>query len=313
MATRSNGGVTPTLDPRRGGQPAEEHFLKSVGDRVRRTRAGRGMTRRILAQASGVSERYLAELERGSGNASLLVLKQIADAMGTDVPSLVAQDDPATDETALLVQRLRRLSANELATARDLLNRHFSPKSPARGNRIALVGLRGAGKSTVGALLAERLQVPFVELDREIERAAAMETADILAVHGQAHFRKLERSALEAVLQAHPRVVIATGGGLVTETATYELLLAECFVLWLRASPTQHMSRVVAQGDLRPMADNPQAMEDLRAILESRAALHARADAELDTSSLTPQTAADAVLRMVGRRETQELNATMFW
>jgi XRE family aerobic/anaerobic benzoate catabolism transcriptional regulator len=271
------------------------------------------MTRRILAQASGVSERYLAELERGSGNASLLVLKQIADALGTAVQSLVAQDDPAADETALIVQRLRRLSANELATARDLLNRHFSPKSPARGNRIALVGLRGAGKSTVGALLAERLQVPFVELDREIERAAAMETADILAVHGQAHFRKLERSALEAVLQAHPRVVIATGGGLVTETATYELLLAECFVLWLRASPTQHMSRVVAQGDLRPMADNPQAMEDLRAILESRAALYARADAELDTSSLTPQTAADAVLRMVGRRETQELNATMFW
>jgi len=261
----------PSAETRRGEGPAA--YLRRVGERVRLGRARRGMSRKVLSQASGVSERYLAELERGAGNASLLVLRQVADALGLEVAQLVGDAPERPIDLALAVHQLERLSPADLLEARRMLADRFG-SARASHHRIALVGLRGAGKTTLGQRAAEALGVPFVELDREVERASGMELSEIFATHGQAMYRRLERQCLETVIQRFDRVVIATGGSLVTEPATYDLLLSSCFVVWLSARPEEHMGRVLAQGDLRPMAEGPQAMDDLKAILESRAALY---------------------------------------
>jgi XRE family aerobic/anaerobic benzoate catabolism transcriptional regulator len=271
----------PASETRRGEAPTA--YLKRVGERVRLGRARRGMSRKVLSQASGVSERYLAELERGAGNASLLVLRQVADALGLGVAQLVGDEPDRPIDLTLALHQLERLSPSDLAEARRLLAERFGSTKASRG-RIALVGLRGAGKTTLGQRAAEALGVPFVELDREVERASGMELSEIFASHGQGVYRRLERQCLEAVIQRFDRVVIATGGSLVTEPGTYDLLLSSCFVVWLSATPEEHMSRVLAQGDLRPMAEGPQAMDDLKAILESRTALYAKADAVVATS-----------------------------
>lgn len=290
-AATSSSTARPAPESRRGQQPDAEAYLARVGDRVRMQRARRGMSRRVLAEASGVSERYLAELERGAGNASLLVLRQIAVALGIRITDLVSDlPDPPID-LALAVHQLEGLDAGELQEARTWLTHRFGRAfEPER--RIALIGLRGAGKTTLGRRLAEGLGIPFIELDREIERASGADLAEIFATQGQAGYRRLEHDALEAVVKAHDRAVIATGGSLVTEPATLELLLSTCHVIWLKARPDEHMGRVAAQGDLRPMAQSRQAMDDLKAILESREPLYAKAHATLDTSGLPPDTAA---------------------
>jgi XRE family transcriptional regulator, aerobic/anaerobic benzoate catabolism transcriptional regulator len=288
--------ATSAPEPRRGDVPTA--YLKRVGERVRLRRAGRGMSRKALSRASGVSERYLADLERGVGNPSLLVLLQIADALGSQVAQLVSdQSDPPLD-LALTIHQLERLSPPELAEARRLLGERFGNARAVHG-RIALVGLRGAGKTTLGQRAAETLGVPFVELDREVERASGMELSEIFATHGQAMYRRLERQCLETVIGRFDRVVIATGGSLVTEPATYDLLLSSCFVVWLSARPHEHMGRVLAQGDLRPMSEGPQAMDDLKAILESRASLYAKADATVDTSGTSETDALAGLLAAV--------------
>src|SRR5215510_1080089 len=273
----------PEIGPeaRRGTAPAEEAYLRHVGERVRIGRARRGMSRKSLSQASGVSERYLAELERGAGNASLLVLRQIAEALGLEMAALVSERPELPLELRLAMHQLERLSPNELAQARHLIHERFEAHGRASDGRIALVGLRGAGKTTLGRSAAEKLNMPFVELDREVERASGMELSEIFSVHGQGMFRRLERQCLETIVARFERAMIATGGSLVTEPATYDLLLSTCFVVWLSATPDEHMSRVLAQGDLRPMADGPQAMDDLKAILESRTPLYAKANAEV--------------------------------
>jgi len=276
--------ATSAPEPRRGDAPTA--YLKRVGERVRLRRAGRGMSRKALSQASGVSERYLADLERGVGNPSLLVLLQIAEALGSEVAQLVSDRPDRPIDLALTIHQLERLSQPELGEARRLLTQRFGNAGTAHG-RIALVGLRGAGKTTLGQHAAAALGVPFVELDREVERASGMELSEIFATHGQAMYRRLERQCLETVIGRFDRVVIATGGSLVTEPATYDLLLSSCFVVWLSAKPHEHMGRVMAQGDLRPMSEGPQAMDDLKAILESRTALYAKADATVDTSGKT--------------------------
>ena len=269
---------------RRGEAPAHEAYLRRVGERVRLGRARRGMSRKVLSAASGVSERYLADLERGAGNASLLVLRQIADALGLEAAELVSdRPEPPLDLT-LALHQLERLSPPELAEARRLLAQRFGKADASGKGRVALVGLRGAGKTALGQGVAQALSVPFVELDREVERASGMELSEIFATHGQAMYRRLERQCLEAVIQRFDRAVIATGGSLVTEPATYDLLLSSCLVVWLSAKPDEHMSRVLAQGDHRPMAEGPQAMDDLKAILDSRTALYAKADVEVSTS-----------------------------
>jgi XRE family transcriptional regulator, aerobic/anaerobic benzoate catabolism transcriptional regulator len=285
-------------DARRGDAPTA--YLKRVGERVRLGRARRGMSRRVLSQASGVSERYLADLERGVGNPSLLVLRQIADALGLEVAQLVSDQPERPIDLALTIHQLERLTAPELAEARRLLGQRFGSARAAHG-RIALVGLRGAGKTTLGQRAAAALGVPFIELDREVEGASGMELSEIFATHGQATYRRLERQCLETTIQRFDRVVIATGGSLVTEPATYDLLLSSCFVVWLSAKPYEHMGRVLAQGDLRPMAESPQAMEDLEAILEARNALYAKADATVDTSGKTePEALADVLAAVSG-------------
>lgn len=287
-------------ETRRGSEPGHEAYLRLVGERVRLARTRRGMSRKALSQASHVSERYLAELERGAGNASLLVLRQIADALGVEVASLVGTGPELSPDAALILQQVQRLGPQELSEARQLLLRTFSTGAGAH-RRIALIGLRGAGKTSLGQRAAKALGVPFVELDREIERASGMELSEIFATHGQSMFRHLERQCLDAVVARFEDVVIATGGSLVTEPATFDRLLSTCHVVWLTASPDEHMARVLAQGDLRPMADSLQAMDDLRMILESRRALYTKADSVVDTSGITEDEAVEALLSALPR------------
>jgi len=264
-------------------------YLRLLGERVRRVRAQRGMSRRILAQSSGVSERYLAQLESGKGNASILVLKAVAEAMHIALDDLVELQVEQSPAYLLIRERLRGASAEQLGRWAALL-RGGERRMPRHPNHIALIGLRGAGKSTLGAALAKRLGLPFVELGQEIERAAGMATNEIFAQGGQLSYRSLERQALSATLVRHSRAVIATGGSLVSEPETFELLLESCFTVWIKATPREHMERVIAQGDHRPMADHRHAMADLKRILAERAALYGRADATVDTSSVDVQT-----------------------
>lgn len=275
---------------RREGENGEAEYLRLLGERIREARARRGMTRKILARDSRVSERYLAQLETGHGNISIVLLRQIAHAMGLPLGDLVREEPDRPVELTLLIQTLGRLPAKELAQARKLLGQTFGAAIDSeRRHRVALVGLRGAGKSTLGAMLAKDLSVPFIELDREVERESGTRLAEIFDLYGQAAFRRYERRALEAVIERYDRAVIATGGSIVSEPATFDLLLSACYTVWLTATPEEHMGRVVAQGDTRPMAENEQAMEDLRRILAGRTALYSKADARVDTGGKTAE------------------------
>ena len=269
-------------------EPGDQPFLQAIGQRLRTLRARRGVTRRDLSRQSAVSERYIAQLEAGSGNISVLLLRRIARALGVAAEELVAERPERSVERLLLEQVVAHLPETRLAEARALLQARFGRQEAlSRTRRIALIGLRGAGKSTLGRRLAARLGIDFVELDREVEREGRMELSDIFAVHGQEGFRRLERAALQRLVRDGRPAVIAAGGGIVAEPETFEFLLDTCATVWLRASPEEHMRRVQEQGDLRPMRDNRRAMDDLRAILASREALYARADFTVDTSGRT--------------------------
>jgi len=251
---------------------------------LRRARARRGLSRKLLATDSGVSERYLAQLEAGQGNVSILLLRQIAAALDLPLTELLAEDSAEGTELSLTTQFLKRLPRQKLAAVRSQLVRDYGNARDERMKRIALIGLRGAGKSTLGARLAKALAVPFVELDREIEREAGTSLSEIFLLYGQSGYRRYERRCLERVLEKNERAVIATGGSIVSEPGTYEVLLSTCFTIWLKAAPEEHMARVIAQGDTRPMAGNDQAMEDLRRILDGRAVLYLQADVVVDTA-----------------------------
>jgi len=260
-------------------------YLTRLGERVRAERAKRGMTRRILARDSGVSERYLAQLEGGTGNPSIALLRQVSMAMDVPLAALVAGEAEATEPVASLIPLLERASAEELnAIRRAALNIMRPAGEDMKARRISLIGLRGGGKSTLGRLLAEEMGVPFVELNRVIEQEYGGSIGEILALNGQPAFRRYERRCLEAVIRDHDGVVLSTAGGIVSEPSTFAYLLDHSHAVWVQATPEEHMSRVVAQGDLRPMAQNREAMDDLKAILAAREADYRRADAVLDTS-----------------------------
>lgn len=274
-------------------------FLGRLGERVREARARRGMTRKILARDSGVSERYLAQLEGGRGNVSVLLLRQIAQALNLPLAELVQEENGQPVEFVLIQQFLKRLPAARLGEVRERLMREFGSAFGDRRGRIALIGLRGAGKSTLGAALARRLGIAFVELDQEIEAEAGTSLHEIFLLHGQQGFRRYERRALERTIEKYERCVIATGGSLVSEPGTYDLLLSTCYAVWLKAAPEEHMARVAAQGDYRPMAGNREAMDDLRRILEGRAKLYAQADLTIDTAGKTVDASLEELVRAV--------------
>jgi XRE family aerobic/anaerobic benzoate catabolism transcriptional regulator len=270
--------------------PAAERrdaFLAALGERVRSLRARKGMTRKALAVASDVSQRHLANLELGIGNASVLVLRQIAQALGCSLAELLGDETAGSPEWLLIRDLLHGRDEDDLRRGRLQLAELYGTagKPAARERRIALVGLRGAGKSTLGQMLADDRDVPFVELNREIERIAGCSVAEVHNLYGPTAYRRYERRALEETIELYQDAVVATPGGIVSDPATFNLLLSHCFTVWLQATPEEHMKRVEAQGDLRPMAGNRQeAMEDLRLILAARHAFYGKADLAFDTS-----------------------------
>ncbi len=268
--------------------PDKDKLLAALGRRVKLLRARRGMPRRVLAEGADVSERHLANLEGGTGNVSILVLAQVATALDCSLAELLGDETTNTPEWLMIRQILHGRDTAALQQAHQALAALFAgPPGPRRSDRIALIGLRGAGKSTLGRLLAEARDVPFVELGREITRLAGCAPAEIQALYGPNAYRRYERQALQETLATHPACVIATAGGLVSDAATFDLLLTNCFTVWLQAAPEDHMNRVIAQGDFRPMADSREAMDDLRLILEGRAAFYAKADLAFNTSGQT--------------------------
>ncbi len=267
----------------------EDHaFLASMGRTVRELRERRGMARKALSQVAGVSERYLAQLEAGEGNASVLLLRNVARALGVPLADIISPRESSVEQR-LIRRFLERLPEHRLEDVVFRLMRDFGQEESSRRKRIALVGLRGAGKSTLGGALAQDIRCPFVELDREIEREAGITLSEIFLLYGQAGYRRIERRCLERAFAAHDRFVLSVGGGIVSEPETYNLLLLNCFTVWVKASPDEHMARVLAQGDLRPMQDNEEAMDDLKRILDAREPLYRKADATLETSGERPE------------------------
>ena len=274
-----NGAAAP------GGE-ARNPLLTALGERVRNLRAQRGLTRKAVAIAADVSERHLANLEYGTGNASILVLQQVAGALHCSLAELVGDVTTSSPEWLLIRELLETRSEADLRRVRLALGELLGTASvdPARHSRIALVGLRGAGKSTLGQMLADDLELPFVELSREIEKLAGCSVREIHDLYGTNAYRRYERRALEETIQIYSEVVIATPGGIVSDPATFNELLAHCTTVWLQAAPEEHMGRVAAQGDTRPMAASKEAMDDLRRILSGRAAFYSKADLSVDTS-----------------------------
>jgi XRE family aerobic/anaerobic benzoate catabolism transcriptional regulator len=284
-----NGAAAPAAIETADGR--KEPFLAALGERVRALRTRRGFTRKALSRATGVSERHLANLEYGVGNASILILLNVSQALQCSLAEILGDVTTRSPEWLLLREMLSdrdeatvrrvRIAASELLGAAA----PRSEEAPARSSRIALIGLRGAGKSTLGRMLAEDLDFPFVELSREIEKLAGCSISEILGLYGQNAYRRYERRALEVAIDAYPEAVIATAGGLVSDLGSFNLLLRRCTSIWLKADPEDHMNRVAAQGDLRPMAASREAMEDLKSILAGRAAYYSKADMHVDTSA----------------------------
>lgn len=279
-------------------------YLKLLGTRVRDARARHGMTRRMLAHDSGISERYLAELESGRGNFSIVMLRRLAQSIDVPLAELVNEAPPPPVEYSLLAERLRRLETAQLAEATTMLSARFGDLT-GRLDRIALIGLRGAGKSTLGVQLADHLGWQFIELSREIEKESGVGVDEIFDLWGQAAYRRYERRALERVVGSGTKVVIAAGGGLVSEPATLQRLLDACWTVWIKASPHEHWERVIEQGDLRVRegTKDTQALADMQRILRQRDELYGKADAQLSTTSKTPRQSLKELVSIVDRRE----------
>jgi XRE family aerobic/anaerobic benzoate catabolism transcriptional regulator len=286
--------MTENSDPEAG-------FLVELGQRVRNMRALRGMSRKVLAKVSGISERYIAQLESGKGNVSIVLLRRVSDAMGAHLEDLIPAAEPLPD-WPVIRDLLRRAMPNQIAQAKDILSGHGNSASAFQQNPfagIALIGLRGAGKSTLGKILARKIGWNFVELNKEIEAENGLSIAEIIALYGQEGFRRMEQAALGHLLARKELTVLATGGGIVSEPLTFDLILSSFYTIWLKAEPEEHMARVRGQGDLRPMADDRSAMTELRTILKSREPLYARASTVVDTAGLSVDDAAARLIEAV--------------
>ena len=282
MTTQGN----PTFDPSDSTSRDSNPYLGALGERVRGARSRRGMTRKALSQATGVSERHLANLESGRGNVSVLVLKQVAEALDCPLAELVGDFTTASPDWLLIRSLLENADEQTLQRARQAIADVTATRENVEADAgcIALIGLRGAGKTTLGQLLAARLGVEFIEISRDIEDIAGCSIAEIQNLYGPSAYRRYEQQALERALDAGVKAVVSTPGGLVTDPANFNLLLDRCHCVWLKANPVDHMQRVIEQGDFRPMAGNSEAMDDLKRILAAREPFYSRAEYSLDTS-----------------------------
>ncbi|MBL4768693.1 MAG: helix-turn-helix transcriptional regulator [Rhodobacteraceae bacterium] len=278
-------GETEATTPEPDTDTIVAELIMRVGERVRKARERKGIPRRVLSEVSGVSPRYLAQLEAGEGNISIGLLQRVASALDHRIEWLMGEDDPWMSD----VVRVADLFRGATADVQRAVIRTLSPEPIAtmRAHRVCLVGLRGAGKSTLGTLVGKALGIPFVELNSEIEEQSGMPVEEVIALYGQEGYRNLEAQALGRVIATHESMILAVAGGIVAEPETYSTLLGHFHTIWLKTSPGEHMMRVRAQGDERPMAGNPEAMEQLKSILTSREALYQQAEAQLDTSGLT--------------------------
>ena len=285
---------------------ADAQFLATLGKQVREFRVQRGMTRKFLAQQANVSERYLGQLESGDGNISIILLRRIASALQVSLSEMLLATPQQIAEEQLIRRFLQQIPPARLEDVLFHLMREFGQETTVCHQRIALLGLRGAGKTTLGGMLAKEFHIPFIELDREIAQETGLPLSEVFTLYGQAGYRRIERRSLERVLAVHDRAVIAVGGGIVSDEDTFALLLTHCHTVWIKAQPAEHMARVIAQGDLRPMAGNAEAMNDLKRILAAREPLYCKANAILDTSGQTPEESFRALHRLVANWMTQK-------
>ena len=275
-------------------------MLIRLATRIREARKARGLPRRVLSELSGVSPRYLAQLEAGEGNISVVLLQRVAVALDLKMEALLAEDAPWDRD----VQRIAMLYRMAPAGVQALVREQLSPQNPAllRAGRICLIGLRGAGKSTLGRMAGDALGLPFVELNKEVEDTAGMPLTEILALYGQDGYRRMEAEALERITARHDRMILAVAGGLVAEDATYAKLLERFHTIWVRTSAAEHMQRVRAQGDLRPMQGNPAAMTQLKTLLSDRTPLYEKAGGQIDTSNRTPRSSLNDLLAVISKQ-----------
>lgn len=275
-------------------------LIRRVGERVRKARERKGIPRRVLSEMSGVSPRYLAQLEAGEGNISIGLLQRVAIALDHRIEWLTGEDDPWNSDSLRVADLFRTASADIQQKVLQTLSPE--PIEARRAHRICLVGLRGAGKSTLGALAGDALNIPFVELNREIEEQSGMPVAEVLALYGQEGYRNLEAQAIDRVIATYDTMILAVAGGIVADPDTYNSLLNNFHTIWVKTSPQEHMSRVRAQGDERPMADNPEAMEQLKSILTSREVLYEKALAQLETSNKPKEVSLGELLSVIQER-----------
>jgi len=284
-----------------GPEAAVASLMTRVGERVRKVRESRNISRRILSESSGVSARYLAQLEAGEGNISIALLQRVALALDIRIDWLVGEEDPWTSDAMRVADLFAR--ADRDVQEKVLTTLFPEANSDLRARRICLIGLRGAGKSTLGQRAGEHLGVPFLELNNEIEDHAGMAVEEVMALYGQEGYRKLEAQAVQRIIESHDTVILAVAGGIVAEPVTFSQVLNSFHTIWVKATPEDHMSRVRAQGDMRPMAGNPEAMDQLKSILASREALYQRAAAELDTTGQTIAQSLDDLLGLIGTQK----------
>jgi len=277
---------------------SDPNFLANLGRRVREAREERGMARKMLSRAADVSERYLAALEAGEGNASVILLRRVAGALGVRLADLLEAGEPGAEQH-LIRRFLDSLPPKRLEEVLRRLTQEFGQDEAVRRKRSTLIGLRGAGKTTLGSALAKALRRPFVELDRQIEREAGITLSEVFLLYGEAGYRRIERRCLERIIRSQDDIVLCVGGGIVSEPETYKLLLLNCYTVWIKAAPEEHMARVVAQGDMRPMAGHVEAMDDLRKILAAREPLYGKADALVDTSGRSVEQSFAALRQLI--------------